>query len=341
MGTTPLIYLIAGLGTVNGLVFGIYLLFTKIGRRQANVFLGIFLILISVRFFRSIHFYYFGLDRPLFLIGHAAFLLAIPFIYLYYKSSFKEGFSPGLADLIHLLPLGVMFIHSFNLKNIVAFSILLIYAFLSHHKLLQFAARTRSSKIPLKSHNYNWYRNLLYILYINATLYITNLVFHFIPYILGAVSYSLVFYLMLFYWSRYQQYHKQRKILQNYQASGLTNDEAELYKESLFEKIGQDKLYTDPSLTLKKLAELLSIPYYQLSQIINQKLGKNFTEFINEYRIAEAKKLLSDPDYSNEKIESIAYESGFNTPSSFYVAFKKFTHSTPSQYRKQSPVVSE
>jgi len=139
---------------------------------------------------------------------------------------------------------------------------------------------------------------------------------------------------MLFYWNRYQQYYKQRKILKKYTSSGLAEDEAEKYKTLLFEKISNEKLYTDPTLTLKKLAELLSIPYYQLSQIINQKMEKNFTDFINEYRIEEAKSLLANPAYRDEKIESIAYDSGFNTPSSFYAAFNKFIGSTPTQYRK-------
>jgi len=141
---------------------------------------------------------------------------------------------------------------------------------------------------------------------------------------------------MLFYWNRFQQYYKQRKILKKYTSSGLAEDEAEKYKTLLFEKISNDKLYTYLTLTLKKLAELLSIPYYQLSQIINQKMEKNFTDFINEYRIEEAKGLLTNPTYRDEKIEGIAYDSGFNTPSSFYAAFKKFTGSTPTQYRKKA-----
>jgi len=140
---------------------------------------------------------------------------------------------------------------------------------------------------------------------------------------------------MLFYWNRYQQYYKQRKILKKYTSSGLTEGEAENYKALLFEKISNEKLYTDPTLTLKKLAEFLSIPYYQLSQIINQKMEKNFTDFINEYRIEEAKRLLANPANRDKKIEGIAYDAGFNTPSSFYAAFKKFTECTPTQYRKR------
>ncbi|MCB2196245.1 MAG: helix-turn-helix domain-containing protein [Bacteroidetes bacterium] len=155
------------------------------------------------------------------------------------------------------------------------------------------------------------------------------------PYILGAISYSIIFYIMMFYWNRYQQTQKQRKILRKYNGSGLSIEEAKTYIDQLFEKITKDDLYKDPFLDLKKLAELLSIPYYQLSQIINQHLGKNFTEFINEYRVNEAKRLLKNPANINETIENIAYDSGFNNPSSFYAAFKKIAQTTPTKYKKE------
>jgi len=336
MDTNSFLYLLAGLGTINGFVFGLYLLFAKIGKRKANVFLGIFLILVSIRFLRSIHFFFAGPETVIFYIGHTAFLLAIPFLYFYFKASFSDDFSLNLKHAIHLLPLTALLINSFNYKNLISFVFLLIYTLLSHRELINFSNQLKSSHIKLRVHNYFWYRNLLYIIYINTLIYIFNLVFRFVPYIFGAVAYSFIFYLMLFYWNRYQQYYKQRKILKKYTSSGLAEDEAEKYKTLLFEKISNDKLYTDPTLTLKKLAELLSIPYYQLSQIINQKMEKNFTDFINEYRIEEAKGLLANPTYRDEKIEGIAYDSGFNTPSSFYAAFKKFTGSTPTQYRKKA-----
>src|SRR6056297_1293782 len=336
MDTNSFLYLLAGLGTINGFVFGLYLLFAKIGKRKANVFLGIFLILVSIRFLRSIHFFFAGPETIIFYIGHTAFLLAIPFLYFYFKASFSDDFSLNFKHVIHLFPLNALLIHSFNYKNLISFVFLLIYTLLSHRELINLSNQLKASHIKLRAHNYFWYRNLLYIIYINTLIYIFNLFFRFVPYIFGAVAYSFIFYLMLFYWNRYQQYYKQRKILKKYTSSVLTEDEAEKYKYLLFKKISNEKLYTDPTLTLKKLAELLSIPYYQLSQIINQKMEKNFTDFINEYRISEAKKLLSNTEYVDEKIESVAYDAGFNTPSAFYAAFKKFTNTTPSRYKKEN-----
>lgn len=333
MENDSLLYLISGLGTFNGFIFGIYLFFSQLGNKRTNIYLGIFLILISIRFFRSIHFHFYGPDHTIFHIGHTAFLIAIPFIYFYFRASFTRNKRLKRTDFIHLLPLLILTIHSFNVLNMVSFSVLIFYTLLSYRILHKF--QSKNNEINLKAYNYYWYRNLLFILLINSILYLLNLTLHLMPYILGAISYSIIFYIMMFYWNRYQQTQKQRKILRKYNGSGLSIEEAKTYIDQLFEKITKDDLYKDPFLDLKKLAELLSIPYYQLSQIINQHLGKNFTEFINEYRVNEAKRLLKNPANINETIENIAYDSGFNNPSSFYAAFKKIAQTTPTKYKKE------
>jgi len=81
---------------------------------------------------------------------------------------------------------------------------------------------------------------------------------------------------------------------------------------------------------------MLSILPLHLSQIINERCGKNFTDFINSYRLIEAKKKLSSKEYKHLTIMSIAQECGFNSISSFNTAFKKQNHCTPSQLRSNS-----
>lgn len=94
-----------------------------------------------------------------------------------------------------------------------------------------------------------------------------------------------------------------------------------------------DRLFFDEDLNLNKLAGELSIEPYQLSQILNEKLNKNFNMYINEFRIEEAKKLLLDePDRS---IISVSYAVGFNSPTSFYDWFFKMTGLSPSKFRKK------
>ena len=93
-----------------------------------------------------------------------------------------------------------------------------------------------------------------------------------------------------------------------------------------------EKPYLDDKLTLQKLAEQIKLPEKQLSSLINQQTGKHFFDFINEFRINDAKSLLkSQPQLT---VLEILYEVGFNSKSSFYTAFKKETGLTPTDYRK-------
>ena len=94
------------------------------------------------------------------------------------------------------------------------------------------------------------------------------------------------------------------------------------------------KVFCDETLSLQSLSEKLSTTPHQLSQIINEKLKKNFSDFVNAYRIEEAKKRLTDPK-GDRKIITIAFDVGFNTKVAFNKTFKKYTNLTPSQYRKK------
>jgi YesN/AraC family two-component response regulator len=96
-----------------------------------------------------------------------------------------------------------------------------------------------------------------------------------------------------------------------------------------------EKVYCDADISLGSLAEKLSIPPYQLSIIINESLKQTFSEFINSYRIEEAKRILLDPKKAQQKIDAVSLEVGFNTRVAFYQAFKKYTKMTPTQYRKK------
>jgi len=96
-----------------------------------------------------------------------------------------------------------------------------------------------------------------------------------------------------------------------------------------------EKLYLDADLSLQLLAGKLSITSRVLSQVLNEKLDRNFSDFINFYRVEEAKKILQDPRSAQKKIITLAFDVGFNTKVAFYNAFKKFTGMTPAQYREK------
>lgn len=96
----------------------------------------------------------------------------------------------------------------------------------------------------------------------------------------------------------------------------------------------QNKPHLNDELTLQKLAAQVDVPEKELSILINQQIGKHFFDFINEYRINDAKILLKDQH--NLTVLEILYQVGFSSKSSFYTAFKKETGVTPSDYRKSN-----
>lgn len=110
------------------------------------------------------------------------------------------------------------------------------------------------------------------------------------------------------------------------------NTDYSSYLEKIDHFIGEEKLYKDPMLSRNVLAEKLGISPGYLSEIINTSYNCNFNQLINQYRVQESIKLLTDPQYSKYNIESIGYDVGFNSKTSFYQAFKKETGTTPSKY---------
>ncbi len=120
-----------------------------------------------------------------------------------------------------------------------------------------------------------------------------------------------------------------------YERSGLKDSDAEKYVTRLLRHMDTKKPYLEADLTIQDVAESLNIPRHYLTQVINEKLNKNFYQFINEYRVEEVKKLLIDKDYQKFTITAIAFEAGFNSKSAFNSAFKEITGTTPTEYKMQ------
>ena len=126
-----------------------------------------------------------------------------------------------------------------------------------------------------------------------------------------------------------------------YERSGLTNEKSEEYLKQLLDLMETKKPFLECELTLLKLAESLGISSNHLSQIINEKLNQNFYDFVNKYRVENAKNLLIDPAFDSKTIYAIALESGFNSKSAFNTCFKKYTNQTPSEYKKHLSTASQ
>lgn len=104
--------------------------------------------------------------------------------------------------------------------------------------------------------------------------------------------------------------------------------------EKLEATMKAEQPYLNQNLSFERLAEKLDIPVKELSNTINRYYEVNFYEFINNYRIQEAKRLLEDPAQFDKSITDVFYDAGFNSKSVYNTLFKKRFNKTPSQYRK-------
>jgi len=120
-----------------------------------------------------------------------------------------------------------------------------------------------------------------------------------------------------------------------YKTHVLTPKTVKKYMLELLTVMKEEKPYLDPNMTVTKLAKRLGVSKEHISQTINQCFYMNFNQFLNKYRIEEAKERLKDPKESQYVVFKIALDVGFNSKSTFNTAFKKFTGMNPSQYREK------
>jgi len=119
-----------------------------------------------------------------------------------------------------------------------------------------------------------------------------------------------------------------------YEKSGLGNDEALALLARLEERMLSAKPWLDVDLTIEDLALALGVKRHHLTQVINDRLGKNFYRYVNEYRVEEVKRIIALGEAERLSILGVAFNSGFNSKSAFNEAFKSIIGRTPSEYRK-------
>ncbi len=118
-----------------------------------------------------------------------------------------------------------------------------------------------------------------------------------------------------------------------YEKLRLPASKEENYVKKLRNYMSENKPFLNEELTLQDLADEISLSTHHLSMILNIHFKQNFFNFINSYRVDEVKQKLSDPNYKNQNILTIALNAGFNSKSTFNTMFKKFTGKTPKEFR--------
>lgn len=114
--------------------------------------------------------------------------------------------------------------------------------------------------------------------------------------------------------------------------SSLSDEKLNTIKKELATLMETQLLFERPDLTLTEVAKKLNTNSVVLSKVVNQHFGLNFNDYINQYRVNAVIKRLELPQYKNQTLLAVAFDSGFNSKATFNRAFKKFTSKNPKEF---------
>jgi AraC-like DNA-binding protein len=274
--------------------------------------------------------------------------LTAPIMYIYFKTLFVPQFRISAKDLVHTIPFFLILLYMINKiliqKTIgVVFYPLSIYMisalFIQNSIYFYFILKDmRAFEGNKYKSRIRIYRFILYsvlaVFLLKLMIFVTWNILNYVEVciFMTAIFFTIVFIiintLVLFSLNNPDLLTGTFK----YQASDISESELKEHMKRIKDFLTEGKAYTDPLLSLERLAKCLKIQEKLLSQVINQSSGYNFNDFINSYRIEYVIEMMKNSDM---KILEIAYESGFNSKTTFNTAFKKFTGSTPSEYKKK------
>ncbi|MEO9512585.1 MAG: helix-turn-helix domain-containing protein [Flavobacteriaceae bacterium] len=150
-------------------------------------------------------------------------------------------------------------------------------------------------------------------------------------------SIPIVWVLLKHYWKINENTTKTSDLgkKDKYGKTGLSKSFSLELKNRLEYLMTDQKLYLQHQLKLDDIAELLDISRHHASQVINENFQVSFYDYINAFRVEDAKRQLSSNFDGTKSISDLAYECGFNNRVSFYKAFKKITLTTPIEYMEK------
>ncbi len=334
--------LLGSVGAVQSLFMGAYLFAIK-KRNNTHLLLGLFFLLITLRIVKSLLWVYLDTVPNWFLnlgfIAHAASGPAL-FLYFHYYLSQKRWkpinylhFIPALMLLAFILRL-----NEDNFWYLGGYTALLVqqlaYTVLSLGIVIRAALQIGKTKRTYPRAHWIW----LFILVVGATsiqlAYFTNYILGITPYMAGPVIYALFVYVIAFYGITRNTVLQPPGFQRKYRNINMDEHDFELAKTRILGLMVSEKPYLQETFNIGQMSKSISFPSYLTSHVINKGFRTNFSDFINSYRIKEAETKLRSSAYHYIKISEIAYECGFNSLSSFNLAFRKQTGTTPSKFRK-------
>ncbi len=302
---------------------------------------------------------------------YGSWFLFGPLTYLYFKSITRSDWRFTKIDLLHFLPFvtfgvlvpitfgdvlnhrqvdyGMLSVFDHREKIITPMQYVYSFAFIGQFvhlgfylskNLFQIKAYTRRLTTQYSNINGNvkWLRIfnvsfLLILLFVAVFLYIllvTDIYRRYLDYVyvlpVGALFYIIGYYFLNTEWKTTTNGNSIK-----YAKSTLDPDSISVHVEKLNQLMTSQKVYLDKELRLTDLAEKMELNAHHLSQLINQHFHLSFFDFVNKYRVNEAKSIIqNNPDFT---LLQVAFDAGFNNKTSFVNAFKKFEKTTPSSFR--------
>ncbi|TPN88913.1 helix-turn-helix domain-containing protein [Aquimarina algicola] len=289
----------------------------------------------------------FGNDlEPVFIFSGLALLLLIgPLLKWYISSMTQPDFRLLKIHYVELIPFLLLFITSFfitknwfdanNRQSVIIFGSTIIFIYLHFAfyifisgKVLKKTYKKHTETLKTKSQKniLSWLYTVIIGFIMIWISYFLNIIENSVPYIIGPIIYSVVIYYLSFKAFKLKVTDITGSVFKIKDDIVLFNDISQL--------IIDEKLYLESDISLSSVSKLVGKSVQKTSEAINQYANQNFNDFINYYRIQDAKKMLIDEKTKKYTISSIAFDIGFSSLSSFNSAFKKFEGTTPSSYRK-------
>lgn len=306
------------------------------------------------------------------LIGFLVFLPAAtgPLSYLYCRTAIT-GSSLKRIDILHVLPLAICYLLNYDilfsaekaldfvrmpaitlfnhtLTKIVFYGQAVVYAALLIRMVTRYQAKAKQT---LSSYNPDTFKWLWSLIAFMVAIWGLKILFYFtsLPPKLNLLADGLlvlmIYFVAIVQWRNPGLFHIQQLSTQlvtpKYKQStdGLLDQDTRASILRLVQnQVKEQALYRNSELTLATLAEKVGVSVHHLSETLNQYSGKNFNQFINEYRVAEVCEQLGHN--SERKLIDLALDAGFSSKSSFNAIFKRLTGQTPSHYRNLSNNIS-
>ncbi|NOX18541.1 MAG: helix-turn-helix transcriptional regulator [Chlorobi bacterium] len=355
------------LGMVQGFFLSLLLATIKKENQLSGKILAVLIMIVSLLLLLIVFYetkqYELTLFTGLFLFP--ATLSIGPLLYLYTKSLIEKDFKFSARSFVHFIPYflalfyllryyfipqkeALEFIHKFFLDEPTAFEMFFryvdiflraTYTIAAIKILIDYGSRLKEEYSSIEKFDFRWLRYLL-IVSLFTTLFLLTITLlrlgNNVRALMGLI-FSVLIYVIGYEFIKHNVSSPVKgKTAQKtkYKRSGLAEETKNEISGRLKEVMKKRRLFLNPDLTLNKLAEILELSPNHLSQVINEMFGKNFFDFVNGYRIEEAKKFLTSHETEDWTILAIAYEVGFQSKSTFNAVFKKVANETPSQYRK-------